>query len=77
VKQGRDIDGRKINSRRTRRGQRLTPNGNMGTRIEGHEKHEKRGNRDARAVRYWKSGHVFSNWIALRVTKTKRVQELT
>jgi hypothetical protein len=49
----------------------------MDKRIEGHEKHEKRGNRDARAVRYWKSGHVFSKLIALRVRKTKRVQELT
>jgi hypothetical protein len=59
------------------KGQRLTPNGDMGEGIEGHEKHEKRGNRNAKTVRYWKFGRVFSKWIALRVMKTKRVQELT
>jgi hypothetical protein len=48
----------------------------MGKRIEGHEKHEKRGSRYAKTVRYWKSGRVFSKWIVLRVVKTKRVPEL-
>jgi hypothetical protein len=45
----------------------------MGKIIEGHEKHEKRGNGYAKRVRHWKSGHLFSKWIALRVMKTKRV----
>jgi DUF1680 family protein len=48
----------------------------MGIRMEGHEKHEKRGNGYAKRVKHWKSGHVFSKWIAFRVRKTKRVQQL-